>query len=82
MKKQKLVLSKKLFLDKGTIASLTDGQEAIKGGASGTGWGCQGPSYCEWSKPPECTQPSQPCPVTVDLCPLTLNLCPTLPPLC
>ncbi len=38
---------KKLFLDKDTIASLNDALEAVKGGASGTGWGCQGPSYCE-----------------------------------
>ncbi len=63
------MLSKKLFLDKDTIATLNDSlQEGVKGGASGTGWGCKGPSYCEWSKPPECTQPTQICPVTVNLC--------------
>ncbi|PSK89458.1 class I lanthipeptide [Taibaiella chishuiensis] len=68
MKKQKVML-KKLSIHKGTIAALTDNlQEGAKGGASGTGWGCKGPSYCEWSKPPECTQPTQLCPVTVNLC--------------
>ncbi len=75
MKKQKVVLNKKLFLDKDTIASLNDnGQEAIKGGASGTGWGCQGPSYCEWSKPPECTQPSQICPATLGRCEISIAI--------
>jgi hypothetical protein len=65
MKKQKVMLNKKLFLQKGTIASLNDSEQGIiKGGASGTGWGCKGPSYCEWSKPPECTQPTQMCPVS------------------